>query len=407
MNSSIHTGNRRITEPTYPNFPAVEIQDRCRRIREAMSGAGIEVLLLTDRENVVYFSGLSSSAWVQKGVVPAVVLIAADAAEPVMVLPDFWLGTAEKTTWFQDFELHKASHSDPDDFARLVARVIRERGWDKRSIGVEAGHEMLIGMPLTQWETLRSEIAAATWVPAGDAIWSVRMIKSEAEIERLRRSAVVTNRAQEELRDSLRVGMSELEAAGILRRALIPDDASEADRLFLNFRAGRDRYSMTDTYPKDRTLARGDLLVVDAGIVLDNYHSDTARVMAIGEPSERHERVYETVVEARARALEELRPGVAAADLYAAVRGAFDDAGLPAHIDMVGHGIGVDMHEPPMLSPINDTRIEESMVLCIEPWVTLPDDEGVLVIEDTFVVRQNGYEELTLPNASRLWVVDR
>jgi Xaa-Pro aminopeptidase len=201
--------------------------------------------------------------------------------------------------------------------------------------------------------------------------------------------------------------MSELEVGAFLRRAMIQDDAGEEDRLFLNMRAGRDRYSMTDTYPKDRPLGRGDLLIVDAGIILDGYASDTARVLAIGEPSELHASVYRTVVDARTRALSGLRAGVTASSVYRSVRGAFDEAGLPAHIDMVGHGIGLDVHEPPMLSPINETPLEKNMVVCIEPWVTLPDDEGVLVIEDTFVVREGGYEELTLPNASELWVIER
>ena len=398
---------RRVPEPNYPNFPKEEIADRCRRARAEMERVGIDLLLLTGRENVVYFSGLSSMAWVQKGVVPAVLLVAVDEDEPVMVLPDFWLGTAEKTTWLDDFVLHHASHSDPDDFANLVAQVIRDRGWARGRVGFEAGHEMLIGMPIGQWDHLRAGLSAATWVDAGEAIWRVRMVKSEAEIERLRRAAVATNRAQEQLRDHLRVGMSELEVGAFLRRAMIQDDAGEEDRLFLNMRAGRDRYSMTDTYPKDRPLARGDLLIVDAGIILDGYASDTARVLAIGEPSELHASVYRTVVDARTRALSGLRAGVTASSVYRAVRGAFDEAGLPAHIDMVGHGIGLDVHEPPMLSPINETPLEERMVVCIEPWVTLSDDQGVLVIEDTFVVRADGYEELTLPNASELWVVER
>jgi len=407
LSTAVKAPVRRVAEPNYPNFPKAEIDERCRRVRAAMERDGIDLLLLTGRENVVYFSGLSSMAWVQKGVVPAVVVIAVDADEPTMVLPDFWLGTAEKTTWLDDFVLHRASHSDPDDFANLVAQVVRDRGYGSRRIGFEAGHEMLIGMPIGQWEALRGALSGATWVNAGETIWDVRMVKSEAEIERLRRAAVATNTAQEKLRDHLRVGMSELEAGAFLRREMIQDDAGEEDRLFLNFRAGQDRYSMTDTYPKDRPIARGDLLVVDAGIVLDNYASDTARVIAIGEPSELHASVYETVVEARRRALELLEPGIAASDLYRAVRGAFDDAGLPAHIDMVGHGIGLDVHEPPMLSPINDTPIEENMVLCIEPWVTLPNDQGVLVIEDTFAVRPGGYEELTLPHATEFWVAAR
>lgn len=397
---------RRVPEPNYPNFPANEIAGRVRRVREAMAAEGIELLLLTDRENIVYFSGLSSIAWVQKGVVPAVLLIHADVEEPIMILPDFWLGTAEKTTWLEDFVLHHASHSDPSDFANLVVDVITRRGWGSAHIGYEAGHEMLVGMPIAQWDHVRSGLADAQWVDGGDAIWRVRMIKSPAEIERLRRAAEVTNRAQERLRNYLHVGMSELEAGAFLRRAMIQDDCSEQDRLFLNFRAGRDRYSMTDTYPKDRALAPGDILVCDAGLILDNYASDTARIYSIGAPSDLHAAVYGSVVDARAKALELLRPGVAASALYEAVRSVFDDTGLPVHIDMVGHGIGLDTHEPPMLSPINDSPILENMVINIEPWVTLPDDQGVLVIEDTFLVTADGYEDVTLPNASELWIVN-
>jgi Xaa-Pro aminopeptidase len=368
---------------------------------------GIDLLLLTERENVVYFSGLSSCAWVQKGVVPAVVLIAADTEEPVMILPDFWLGTAEKTTWYQDFVLHHASHSDPNDFVSLLVSVIEEHGWAGSRIGYEAGHEMMIGLPIAQWEHLRTQLSGATWVSSGEAIWKVRMIKSPAEVERLRRAAVATNRAHEVLRDHLRIGMSELEAGAVFRRAMLQDDVDEQDRFFLNMRAGRDRYSMTDTYPKDRRLGRGDLLVVDGGLIRAGYASDTARVIAIGPPSDLHASVYRTVIEAKHAALAELRAGVPASAIYRAVRKVFDDGGMPVHIDMVGHGLGMDTHEPPMLSPINEEPLEENMVINIEPWVTLPDDQGVLVIEDTFLITAGGYEELTLPHADELWIVDR
>lgn len=398
---------RRVPTPNYPNFPAEEIAARCRRVREVMAEAGIDLLLLTERENVVYFSGLSSCAWVQKGVVPAVVFIAADREEPVMILPDFWLGTAEKTTWYEDFVLHHASHSDPNDFVNLLVSVIRERGWAGGRIGYEAGHEMLIGVPVAQWEYLRTQLTDASWVAAGEAIWKVRMIKSRAEIDRLRRAAVATNHAHEVLRDHLRIDMNELEAGAVFRRAMLQNDVDEQDRFFLNMRAGRDRYSMTDTYPKDRPLGRGELLVVDGGLIMAGYGSDTARVIAIGAPSDLHASVYKTVIDAKNEALSELRAGVQASAMYRAVRRVFDDAGLPVHIDMVGHGIGLDVHEPPMLSPINDEPLEVNMVINIEPWVTLPDDQGVLVIEDTFLVTVDGYEELTLPHANELWVVDR
>jgi Xaa-Pro aminopeptidase len=396
---------RRVPEPNYPNFPAAEIDRRCQRVQERMRAGGIDLLLLTERENVVYFSGISSMAWVQKGVVPAVVLIGVDEPQPIMILPDFWLGTAEKTTWLPDFVLHHGSHSEPMDFANLVAGVVREHGWHSATIGYEAGLEMLMGMPLEQWEHLRQDLATATWVDASDPIWDVRMVKSDLEIERLRRSAVATNRAQEAMRDHARPGMSELEVGAVLRRAMLQDDCGEQDRLFLNMRAGTDRYSMTDTYPKDRPLQAGDLLVCDAGLWLEGYASDTARVMSVDAPSPLHASIYQRVVEARAQAVSELKAGVPAAAMYRAVRSVFDQAKLPVHIDMVGHGIGLDAHEPPMLSPINETPLQENMVVCIEPWVTLPDDQGVLVIEDTFVVQQEGCEQLTLDNADELWII--
>jgi Xaa-Pro aminopeptidase len=391
---------RRVPVPTFPTFGRDEIAGRVERACAALEA---DVLLLSGRENIVYFTGLSSCAWVQKGVVPAVVVVDPDGGAVTMVLPDFWLGTAEKTTWVDDFVLHRNSHSQPDDFPRLVAEVVRDRFGAGATIGYEAGFEMLLGMPLRQWERLRGDLARARWVDAGEAIWAARMIKSSDEIRRLRASGRATNRAQERLRDHARPGMNELELGCFLRRELLQADASEQDRIFLNMRAGTERYSMTDTFPKDRAVREGDLMICDAGIFLEGYAGDTARSLAIGEPSARHAAVYGHVLDAQRQALAAVRAGVAAHVVYDAVRAVYDDAGLPVHIDMVGHGIGLDLHEPPMLSPGNDALLEESMVLCVEPWVTLPNDEGVLTIEDTFVVTTDGCEQLTLPNAEVLW----
>src|SRR5262249_35847485 len=199
-----------------------------------------------------------SCAWVQKGVVPAVVLIAADTEEPVMILPDFWLGTAEKTTWYQDFVLHHASHSDPNDFVNLLVGVIRERGWAAGQIGYEAGHEMLVGLPIAQWEYLRNQLGDASWAAAGEAIWKMRMIKSQAEVDRLRRAAVATNRAHEALRDHVRIGTSELEAGAVLRRAMVQNEVRARDGFFLNIAAGRCRFSDTATQPKNHPARAGE-----------------------------------------------------------------------------------------------------------------------------------------------------
>jgi Xaa-Pro aminopeptidase len=371
-----------------------------------MDRAGIDLLLLTERENVVYFSGLVNAAWIVHGLLPGLILFHRQMSEPVMILPDFWLGTTEKTTWINDLVLHRNSHSDPNDFADLVVKVIRSRGWDKATIGYEAGLEMILGIQIQQFDRIRSELAGANWVPAGPVLWNIRMIKSQHEIERLRHSAQITNRAQEGLRDYVHPGMNELEIGKFLRLAQIEEGGSDQDRMFLNMRsAGADRFNMTDSLPQNRPIRQGEVLVVDAGIYLEGYPSDTARCMTVGEPTAFQLSVYEKVIEARDAALAVLRPGAKASDVYFAVRKVYDTAGFPVHIDMVGHGLGLDIHEPPMLSPINTTPLEENMVLCVEPWVTLPEKETVLTIEDTFVVTKDGWEQLTLRNADQLWSV--
>jgi Xaa-Pro aminopeptidase len=396
---------RRVPEPLYPTFPKDEYQERYKRTRAAMDSAGIDLLFLTEQENVVYYSGLQNAAWIVHGLVPGVILFPRQEQEPVMVLPDFWLGTAEKTTWLNDFVLHRNTHSDPDDFARLLVETIRERGWDRGRIGYEAGLEMIMRLPIRQFDSVRRELSTAAWVEAGDAIWQVRMIKSPREIDRIRQSAQLANRVQEQLREYAHPGMNELEIGRFIRTKLVEGGGSEANVIFLNMRAGKERYSMTDTLPQDRPIQNGEMLVVDTGVYLEGYPGDTARVMAIGEPSALYRSVYAKVIEAEKAALAQIRPGAKSSAAYQAVRQIYDAAGFPVHVDIVGHGLGLDIHEPPYLSAQNDYPLAENMVINIEPWITLPNDQGVLTIEDSFLVTKDGWEQLTLRNADELWVV--
>ncbi len=396
---------RRVPEPLYPTFPKDEFETRYRRVRAAMDAAGIDLLLLTEQENVIYFSGLQSAAWIVHGLVPGTILFPRKETEPVMVLPDFWLGTAEKTTWLNDFVLHHNTHTDPDDFARLLVETIQKRGWEKATIGYEAGQEMVVRLPIRQFDRVRRDLPGARWVEGGEAIWQGRVIKSPREIDKLRKSALATNQAQEQLRAFAHPGTNELDIGRFIRTKQMEARGSEEDRLFLNMRAGRERYNMTDTLPQNRPIKNGEILIIDAGVYLESYASDTARCMAVGDPSPLHRSVYAKVIEAEKAALALVRPGTKSSALYEAVRKVHDGAGYPVHVDIVGHGLGLDIHEPPYLSPKNDDPLVENMVINIEPWVTLPNDQGVLVIEDTFLVTKDGYEQLTLHNADDLWVL--
>jgi Xaa-Pro dipeptidase len=128
--------------------------------------------------------------------------------------------------------------------------------------------------------------------------------------------------------------------------AQIEAGGSYQDRLFLNMRsAGPDRFNMTDSLPQDRPINEGEVLIVDSGIYLEDYPSDTARCMVIGEPTDFQQSVYKKVIEALDAALAVVRPGVEASKVFRQFEMSTTKSAFP-YIDMVGHGIGLDIHEP-------------------------------------------------------------
>ena len=399
----MHTSARSIPEPLFPTFAKQEYSTRHGKIREAMQRAGIDLLLATERENVEYISGYLSSHWFMHGIIPGVVLFPL-FGEPCLIVPKFWLGTAQKKSWIRSIFVHPNTHSDPESFAEFVVEIIQQHSWDKAAIGYEAGEEMKLGMPIQQFDHIRARLLGAQWAPCGSILWSARTIKSPMEVELLRRAAVGTCRALERVRDATHPGMTESQIGQLIRQFQIAEGCE--DRQFLNVRCGADRYSMTDTLPEDRPIQLGEILILDIGMHRRGYWSDTARCASIGAPSDSYLRTYETVGKALEAALRTICDGALASAPYHAARSVMDDAGHVVHIDMMGHGIGMGMYEPPMLSPIVEGTLKAGMVLCVEPWITLSDNRGVLCREESVVVTEDGYEMLTSPNAQDLWTID-
>lgn len=393
---------RTVPVPPFPTLPNYEYENRHRRIKTAMDAAGIDLLLVTQQENVEYLSGYISSHWFMHGIIPGVVLLPL-RGEPCLLVPHFWLGTAQKKSWIEAIITHRNSHSNPDTFADLAVDVIKKRGWHKGVIGYEAGQEMRVGMPIRQFDAIRHGLAGASWVPGGHAIWQSRIYKSPVEVKLLSLAAAGTCRALQRVAGESRAGMTEVEIGQLVRKYQI--DAGCEDRQFLNIRCGPSRYSMTDTLPEERRIEAGEVLILDVGMHRKGYWSDTARCAVVGKPTNLYLEVYDVILEAQEAALGEVHNGAPASGPYHAARKVLDKAGYGVHIDMMGHGIGMSMYEPPMLSPVAEGELSAGMVLCVEPWITLPNDGGVFCLEETVLVTDERYEKLTTWNSPDLWII--
>jgi Xaa-Pro aminopeptidase len=220
----------------------------------------------------------------------------------------------------------------------------------------------------------------------------------------LSEAAAGTCRALTKVCNSIQEGFNELQVGQLIRKFQIEEGCE--DRQFLNVRCGPQRYSMTDTLPEDRLIKKGEILILDVGMHRKGYWSDTARCASIGKPSNLYLETYAVIIEAQHAALETIRDGAPSSAPYNAAREVIARAGFDVHIDMMGHGIGMSMYEPPMLSGIAGGKLKAGMVLCVEPWITMPDDQGVLCIEETISVTRDGYQKMTMWESTDLWIID-
>ena len=192
-------------------------------------------------------------------------------------------------------------------------------------------------------------------------------------------------------------GLSERQVAGVLESAM--RDAGYERLAFDTIVASGPHSAFPHYRAGDRILARGDLLLLDFGGVLDGYCCDLARTVSIGPPSSEARRLYDAVHAAQQAALAAVRPGAATSSVDAAARGVLQERGLgDAFGHGTGHGLGLDIHEEPRITwqrpDVPSIALEPGMVFTVEPGAYLPGFGGVR-IEDDVLVTDTGCDVLT------------
>ena len=153
--------------------------------------------------------------------------------------------------------------------------------------------------------------------------------------------------------------------------------------------------SMPHGVPTDKTVEDGDFITLDFGAVVDGYHSDMTRTVAVGYVTEEQERVYDTVLKAQQASLDVIRAGISCFDADKAARDIITDAGYGDYFGHgTGHGVGIEIHELPNLSPRSTAILEKGNIVTVEPGIYLPGKFGVR-IEDMVFVTENGCKNLT------------
>jgi Xaa-Pro aminopeptidase len=191
----------------------------------------------------------------------------------------------------------------------------------------------------------------------------------------------------------IRPGVTELGLATAWQKAAL--DASGGELPEVPIVASGPNGASPHTRASSRPLERGDLVIIDGFLRSQGYYSDITRTYAVGETDRELELIYSLVQEANAAASEIIKPGVKAEDVDAAARGVIEEAGYGEYfIHRTGHGLGLEIHEPPYIVEGNELILEPGMTLTVEPGIYLPGRGGVR-IEDDILVTEDGYASLT------------
>lgn len=310
----------------------------------------------------------------------------------------------DRAVFFTDPRYRIQAQQEVDCSVRVVSGVMLLsvaqylRRVKSRRVGFEKSR-----MTVDQHQTLKDALPMRSSLePLLGWIERQRSVKSPAEIAAIRRSVELNSRAFEQAAKHVRPGMRETELAAELDYRVRRQGAEGP--AFETIVATGARTALPHARPTSARLDRGALLLVDMGALLDGYASDMTRMLFLGKPGTRVKRAYSAVLDAQLAALDAVRAGVPAKAVDRAARRVLAKHGLAnAFVHSTGHGLGLEIHEPPRIGKKEKTPLEAGMAITIEPGVYLEGFGGIR-IEDTVAVTKNGCEVLT-PTAKELRIL--
>ena len=391
------------------------------RARQIMDGEGLDGLLGASFENVYYLSNLwSENFFVLPKQTQVYALVAADdLATPHVIgglgeaasifqacprtprayLYGRFFRAVSQSTPLSDLEAFVKEHVvDGKPFANLIdatVAAVEAAGLERGTITYDER-----GMFPQHVAELQRRLANARLVPGWETFRRIRAVKTEEEINRLKRVLALNEKALIAAMGVARVGATEQDLVEEFECTVVRGGGKP---MFTQIAFGR-RGGHGNVMQRDVKLQSGELIRFDVGCMLDGYNSDIARNFALTEPDARTRHFYAAVLRGQDVATSALRPGATAAEVFDAGVKAIREAGIPDYNrHHIGHGIGLEMYDVPTLSPGDATPIEQGMVFEVEtPYYEL--GYGGLQPEDTVLVTAQGGQFLNgISRELELW----
>ncbi|MEN2974826.1 MAG: Xaa-Pro peptidase family protein [Candidatus Caldarchaeales archaeon] len=351
---------------------------RINKVRRLMESLNLDTIMLTSEPNMLYISGYSGISL--ERLISLLILRGHDRI--FLIIPKLEERRAEENCRLEDIEL--VSYSDVEDPLNIIKEIFSRHRLV--NIGVEGVtpfrfiHPLLNKMP-----NLKISII-------DDLMYSLRIVKDSQEIDDMKRAAEINNRLMVEAIQELRPGISEKSFMAFIKNTAFELGADDVP--FALVQSGINS-ALPHQEPTSKIIEKDDIVVLDIGVRYGGYYSDITRTIVCGRPSSRHLEIFNIVLNAQQNSLNSIRQGVRAEEIDMCARRIIESAGYGEYfIHRTGHGIGLEVHEPPYIKIGNTQSLEEGMAFTVEPGIYLPGKFGVR-IEDNVIVKEEGCINLT------------
>lgn len=341
-------------------------------LRPLLEGLHLDALLVTYLTNVRYLSGFRGSN--------GAVLVARDPQGDRLVT---------------DFRYVTQASTECPDIGVLVQRAVAVGGVahavsaGAQRVGFEASH-----LTVASYEELRAEHRGVELVASSGLVEGLRSTKDDAELAHLAEACRISDVALAALLPQVRVGMTERQVARLLEGLMLDHGADAVS--FETIVASGPNSAVPHHSPTDRAIEAGDFLKIDFGALYSGYHADETRTFVVGaDPEPWQAELHALVARAQRAGVDALAVGADLRDVDHAARSVIASAGHADHFGHgLGHGVGLDIHEAPMIGYSSTGILGDRTPVTVEPGVYLPGRGGVR-IEDTLVVHSGGPVSLT------------
>jgi Xaa-Pro aminopeptidase len=379
-----------VKTPLRRGFKEAEFAARTKAAQDLMQRAELSALLLTTEAEVRYYTGFLTRFW-ESPTRPWYVIVPA-LGKPIAIIPSIGAHLMGQT-WLDDIRTWQAPDYT-DDGVSLLAGTLRDVTPDGTQIGLADQMESHARMPRADLKALEKSLGNRTITGDAAITRTLRQIKSEAEIEKIRCAAGIANRAFERVGEIAGLSTPLSKVFREFQALCLHEGADWVP--YLAGAAAQGGYGDVISPATDKPLDAGDVLMLDTGLVWDGYFCDFDRNFSVGTPSQAAQTSHAKLIEATQSAFDIAKPGALISDLFHAMNTVTNPAGAVMEAGRLGHGLGMQLTEWPSIIAADHTVLRAGMVLTLEPSIEVSAGR-IMVHEENIVIRETGAEYISQP----------